>query len=62
MSWTPGYSPKEERLLRALLHLMHKNHALDPSGCAGCLEIAGFLAVVGYQGDMEYPTTAEAGT
>ena len=62
MSWTPGYSAKEERLHRALAHLMHKNHPLVPNACDGCKEIAGFLAVVGYQGDMEYPIAAEAGT
>ncbi len=55
MSCAPGYTPREERLARALRHLMFKNHEFDV-GCAGCLEVAGFLVVEGYNGDLENPT------
>lgn len=41
--------------LRALQHLMHKNHELDPSGCLGCLEASLFLTQPGYRGDQDHP-------
>lgn len=42
------------RCKRALGHLMHKDHEMRLD-CAGCLEVAGFLAVPGYAGNEEYP-------
>ncbi len=47
--------------MRALHHLMYANHPLDPAGCHGCREVAGFVIVEGYQGDDEYPTCPELG-
>lgn len=38
-------------LHQALQHLMFKNHPLTPATCEGCLEIAAFIAVPGYQGN-----------
>lgn len=55
MSYNPGRTAREQRLLRALQHLARKDHHLTPSTCAGCLEVAGFLTVAGYEGDLEYP-------
>ncbi len=50
---------REARLKRALAHAVYKDHDLiDPEAdkpCAGCLEVQGFLAVPGYQGNLEYP-------
>ena len=42
------------RAKRALAHLMFKDHEFHLT-CHGCLEIAGFLVVEGYKGDMDYP-------
>ncbi len=62
MSCLPGdWSVREHRLMRALRHLMYANHPLNPEGCAGCKEIAGFIIIEGYQGDTEYPTCPEFG-
>lgn len=62
MSCLPeDWSIREHRLMRALCHLMYANHPLRPGGCDGCLEIAGFIAAKGYQGDTEYPTCPEFG-
>jgi hypothetical protein len=41
--------------LRALEHLMHKNHDLKPDTCTGCKEIALFLTEPGYRGDPRNP-------
>lgn len=41
--------------LRALGHLMNKNHELKPSSCDGCKEIALFLSEPGYRGDQDNP-------
>jgi hypothetical protein len=49
MSCTPGYNKRERALLFALRHLMGKNHPLDPARCEGCMEIAAFLAIPGYE-------------
>lgn len=43
------------RCKRALEHLMHKNHELKPTECAGCLEISLFLTEPGYRGDEHNP-------
>lgn len=43
------------RAKRALEHLMHKNHELKPSSCAGCLEVSLFLTEPGYMGDDKNP-------
>ena len=57
MSCLPSdWSAREQRLMRALRHVMHAKHPLDVSVCAGCCEAAGFLTIPGYQGDEEYPT------
>lgn len=62
MSCLPSdWSVREHRLMRALYHLMHKNHPLKPSTCAGCQEVAGFVIMTGYQGDTDYPTCPELG-
>lgn len=50
-----GRSPREQRLERALHHLAHRDHELQPSRCASCLEVAGFLTIPGYDGDIDYP-------
>jgi len=49
MSCTPGYNKRERALLFALRHLIGKNHPLDPERCEGCMEIAGFLTIPGYE-------------
>jgi hypothetical protein len=45
---------RDQKMLRAMQHLMHKNHRLRPNRCEGCLEAAGFLTMPGYQG-AEHP-------
>ena len=52
------WTERERRLARALAHAVKRNHPLDPARCNGCLEVAGFLAVPGYDGDTAYPTCA----
>ncbi len=44
------------RCKRALRHLMRKNHELCPARCAGCLEVAAFIAIPGYRGDEDDPS------
>lgn len=56
MSCLPGYSGREQRLMRAFQHYALRNHELDPAGCDGCLEAVAFLAIAGYQGDLDQPT------
>lgn len=52
---------RERQLLAALQHLMFKNHELkirnvdDERGCDGCLDIAGWLTVPGYNGEHAHP-------
>jgi hypothetical protein len=41
---------KGMKMLRAIQHLVHKNHRLRPNRCEGCLEAAGFLTMTDYQG------------
>jgi hypothetical protein len=55
MSCAPSMNEREQKLLRALAHLMRKNHNLVPTQCEGCLEIAGFLSIPGYLGS-DHPT------
>ncbi len=62
VSWTPKLTAREERMLRAMQHLMHKNHEFLPRTCDGCMEIGGFLVVPGYEGNKDYPTAVEFGT
>ncbi len=62
MSCLPSdWSVREHRLMRALRHLMHADHPLNPETCNGCREIAGFAIIEGYQGDTDYPTCPEFG-
>ena len=56
MSCLPGYSEREQRLMRALRHYAYLNHVFEPTRCDGCLEVAAFLTVAGYEGDTDYPT------
>lgn len=44
-------------MLRAFHHYVYKDHEFLMS-CDGCLEAAGFLCVLGYEGS-EYPTCAD---
>lgn len=58
MSCLPQRGEREQRLMRAFHHYVYRNHDLDPAGCAGCREAAGFLTIPGYEGDIEYPVCA----
>ena len=46
-----GMTVREQKMLRAMRHMMHRRHEFSPSSVAGCLEAAGFLTLPGYQGD-----------
>jgi hypothetical protein len=48
-----GRSLVEQRMLRALMHFVHRNHDFSPRECQGCLEAAGFLTLPGYEGSDE---------
>jgi hypothetical protein len=43
------------RLLRALKHSIERNHDFAPITCWGCREVAAFLTIPGYQGDVDDP-------
>lgn len=56
MSCRPsGWTERERKLLAALAHLMHKDHELDPTRCYGCRDLAAWLAVPGYDGELAHP-------
>lgn len=47
-----GRSVVEQKMLRAMQHLVRRNHDFKTS-CFGCLEAAAFLTIPGYQGSEE---------
>lgn len=48
-----GMTVREQKMLRALQHLVHHDHELSPSTCEGCLEAAAFVALPGYVGGQQ---------
>ena len=38
-----GMTVREQKMLPALQHLVHRQHEFSPSKCDGCLEAAAFL-------------------
>lgn len=47
-----GMTVREQKMLRALQHLVHRNHDFDLT-CEGCLEAAAFVALPGYGGGAQ---------
>lgn len=56
MSCVPSrWTTREKNLYDALRHLMHKGHDLHPPTCWGCRDLAAWLAVPGYDGELASP-------
>ena len=45
---------REARLKSALQHAVYRNHK-HSQGCDGCLDIAAWLTVPGYDGELAHP-------
>lgn len=56
MSCVPSkWTTREKRLYSALLHLMYKNHETDIATCWGCRDVAAWIALPGYDGELASP-------